>query len=176
MTIIGEPRHWHDKFKFRLEIDDLGSAAFANCSELKADVAKIEYYEGGSLIPFKEPGRMNFADITIERAATTDADLYSWLQITADASRNAGLLSPKFKKNGQIVQLDRDNSRIRIWGLTGLWPTSVTVGSWDNDSDEFTMEQAVLAVDYFYMIKNSGPGSGFLGTLRAAAHASVRTK
>ncbi len=45
----------------------VGSAGFAKCSELSAEVAKVEYHEGGSLIPFKSPGRLTFSDVTLER-------------------------------------------------------------------------------------------------------------
>lgn len=160
MTVIGEPRNWHDKFKFRLELDDFTSAAFQNCTELKASVAKIEYYEGGVLIPFKEPGRLSFDDVTIERACTQDADMYAWLQLTADAAKNSGLVRPQFKKQARIVQLDRNNDRLRIWTLHGMWPTSVTVGSWDNDTDGFTMEQIVLCYDYFTLTRNVDSAGG----------------
>jgi phage tail-like protein len=154
MTIKGQPKHFHHKYRFELQIDNLGSAAFQSCSELKVEIAKIEYYEGGRLTPIKEPGRMTFADLTIERAATTDADLYTWLQITANAASDVGFEVPTFKRGGSIVQKDRDGDVLRRWHLFGLWPTSFTAGAWDNNSDEFTMEQVVLAYDYFKMFQN----------------------
>lgn len=156
MTVIGQPRHFHAKFRFLVEIDGLGSAAFQSCSEISAEIAKIEYYEGGTVIPFKEPGRMSVADITIERAATKDADLYSWFQITSNAALNGGVKSPLFKRGGSIVQFDRDNTRIRTWQLNGLWPMKFVGGAWDNNSDEFTMEQLVLCYDFFQLRKNVG--------------------
>jgi hypothetical protein len=45
--IVGEPKHFHTKFKFQLDIEGIGSMQFQNCSELKVEIAKIEYYEGG---------------------------------------------------------------------------------------------------------------------------------
>lgn len=145
----GEAKHFHHKYKFQLNIDGMGSLQYKSMSELKADVAKIEYYEGGVIVPYKEAGRLSFPDITIERAATDDADMYNWLLETARASTNWGAIFPKYKRGGHIIQLDRDNVQIRTWQLYGLFPISFTAGAWDNTSDEMTIEQLVLAIDYF---------------------------
>jgi phage tail-like protein len=154
MGIIGQPRNFHSKFRFQVEIDGLGSAAFESCSELKAEIAEIAYYEGGVIIPVKEPGKMTYGDITIDRAATKDADLNNWFLATSNAALNGGLKSPLFKRNGSIIQFDRDSSVLRRWGLFGLWPKTFVGGAWDNKSDEFTMEQIVLSIDYFQLKKN----------------------
>lgn len=154
MGIIGQPRHFHNKYKFLVEVDGLGSAAFQSCSELSAEIAKIEYFEGGAIIPDKNPGRMTVADLTVERAATKDADLYNWFLSVSNAALNGGLRSPLFKRNGSIVQLDRDNAVLRRWLVTGLWPTKFVGGAWDNNADEYTMEQVVLCMDFFLLKKN----------------------
>jgi phage tail-like protein len=154
--ILGQPRHYHSKFRFLVEIDGLGSAAFQSCSELTAEVAETTYYEGGSMIPIKEPARMSVADITIERAATQDKDLYTWFTQTANATLNGGVRSPKFKRTASIVQFDRDNRQLRRWLLVGLWPKKFTAGAWDNNSDDFTLEQVVLAFDFFQLRRNVG--------------------
>lgn len=156
VELIGEPRHFHTKHKFRLELDGFknGDVAFAKCSELKVDVAEIAYYEGGMITPHKEPGRLTFSDITLERAVTSDADIYNWLVDTANAATNSGIVSRRFKRGGFIVQYDRDNIVLRKWQLYGLWPKSVTVGAWDNGADELTMETVVLAFDYFVLRRN----------------------
>ena len=67
MAVIGNPRSFHKKFKFIVEIDDIGHAGFQKCSELSVEVANVQYFEGGSLIPNKSPGRLTFADVTLER-------------------------------------------------------------------------------------------------------------
>lgn len=165
MAITGEPKHFHTKFKFQLEIG-MDSMQFQNCSELKADIAKIEYYEGGVIVPYKEPGRMNVADLTIERACTSDSDMYRWLVDVANAASNSGLRSRKFKRDGYVIQYDRDNMVLRRWQIYGMWPTSVTVGSWDNNSDEMTMEQCVLAYDYFVLRENNKVGNAVRDNLQ----------
>ena len=149
MTIIGTPRTFHKKFKFVVEIDGVVSAGFQKCSELSVEVANIEYYEGGALIPQKSPGRLKFADVTLERGATADHDLLDWFEDVADAAANAGLNEPEFKRNLDIVQQDRDGTALRRWSLSGAWPTKFVGGSWDNTSDENVIESVTLTFDFF---------------------------
>jgi phage tail-like protein len=149
MPVIGKPRTFHKKFKFIVEIDGLASAGFQKCSELSVEVANVQYYEGGALIPNKSPGRLTFADVTLERGATSDKDLFTWLTQVADASANAGLVEPKFKRNLDIVQQDRDGSTLRRWTLSGVWPVKFVAGDWDNEADENVIESVTLTYDYF---------------------------
>ena len=51
MPILGNPKSYHHKFKFVVEVDLFGSAAFQKCSELSVEAANVQYFEGGSLIP-----------------------------------------------------------------------------------------------------------------------------
>ncbi|WP_428264542.1 phage tail protein, partial [Haliangium sp.] len=76
--VLGQPRSFYKKFKFVVEIDGFKSAGFHKCSELSVEIAKVEHREGGALIPQKSPGRLSFADITLERGATDDLDAFGW--------------------------------------------------------------------------------------------------
>lgn len=149
MPVIGNPRTFHKKFKFIVEIDGVVSAGFQKCSELSVEVANVQYYEGGSLIPNKSPGRLTFADVTLERGATSDKDLFDWLTQVADAAANVGLNEPEFKRNLDIVQQDRDGSTLRRWSLTGAWPVKFVAGDWDNEADENVIETVTLTYDFF---------------------------
>ena len=149
MTIVGEPVTYHHKYRFRVEIDDFARADFAKCSALEAEVAKVEVWEGGSLTAIKEPGRVTFSDVTLERGATSDQDCYSWFKSVVESYRDAGQVSPDYAKNVDIVQLDRDGSELRRWTLESAWPTKFSAGEWDNSSDEATIESVTLAFRLF---------------------------
>jgi phage tail-like protein len=148
MPIIGAPRSFHKRFSFVIE-SDLANAGFQKCSELSVEVSSIDYYEGGSLIPHKSPGRLKFADITLERGATKDQDLFDWMQQVADAAANAGLVESRYKRNVDIVQQDRDGSTLRRWSIAGAWPVKFVAGAWDNEADENVIESVTLTYDYF---------------------------
>ncbi len=149
MAVIGAPRTFHKKFKFVVEIDGVASAGFQKASELSAEVANVQYFEGGSLIPNKSPGRLTFPDVTLERGATADRNLFDWFAQVADAAANAGLNEPSFKRNLDIVQQDRDGTTLRRWTLHGAWPVKFVAGAWDNEADEKVIESVTLTYDFF---------------------------
>ena len=153
MAIIGNPRSFHKKFKFLIEIDGVAHAGFQKCSELSVEVANVQYYEGGSIIPNKSPGRLTFADLTLERGATQDRDLFDWFQDVAVTASGLGLTGENFKRNLDIVQQDRDGTTLRRWSLSRAWPVKFVAGEWDNESDENVIESVTLAYDFFELVQ-----------------------
>ena len=149
MPVLGTPKSFAQKFAFSIEIDGLVAASFSSCSELSVEAAKVEHWEGGRLIPYKTPGRLTFADITLERGSTRDRAFYDWMNQVADAASGLGLPTPLFKKNLDIVSLDRDGSTLRRWSLYNAWPTKLVAGAWDNASDDVVIESIILTYDNF---------------------------
>jgi phage tail-like protein len=152
MARIGQPRSFFNKFKFLIEIDGITYSGFSKCSELSAELAKIEHYEGGSLIPNKSPGRLSFPDITLERGATSDLELYDWFASVADASAGlggAGLPDDLYKRSFDIVQLERNDVVVQRWSVTNAWPLKFVAGEWDNGADEKVISSVTLAYDFF---------------------------
>lgn len=151
MTIAGAPRVFEDKFKFTVNIAGIAHAKFQTCSELAAEFQKIEYREGGSLIPSaKDPGLLDWDDITLERGAVaTDSDLYNWFVQVADSATNTGLKTPQYKRNFDIEVRDRDAQRLKRWRVVNAWVLRFVAGSWSNDDGtEKTIESVTLAFDY----------------------------
>jgi phage tail-like protein len=153
MAVIGKPRSFHKRFKFICEIDSLGHAGFQKCSELSVEAANVQYFEGGSLIPNKSPGRLTFSDVTLERGATEDHELFDWFQDVAITSSGLGLTDVSYKRNVDIVQQDRDGTTLRRWSLARAWPMKFVAGEWDNESDENVIESVTLTYDYFELVQ-----------------------
>lgn len=150
MPVIGNPRTFHHKYRFVVEIDGVAEAAFQKMGELSAETAEVTYFEGGSLIPVKAAGRVTFADLTLERGAVTeDSDLYDWFREVTDAAANAGLNDPDYKRTLDVVQLDRTGAEVRRYTVYNCWVKTYVAGEWDNESDEVNMEKVTLAFDYF---------------------------
>lgn len=148
-TVIGKTRSFHKKYKFVVEVDSFGASQWQKCSELSSEIAKIEQWEGGSLIPNKSPGRMTFTDVTLERGATDDEDCFDWFQTVGDAVANSGAVDDDYKRGADIVQQNRDGKTLRRWGLLNAWPTKFVAGDWDNTADENVMESLTLTYDSF---------------------------
>lgn len=152
MPIRGNPRSYQKKFLFVVEIEGVESAAFQSCSELSAEVAVIEQWEGGRQTPDKSPGRTSVSDITLERGATDDLDLFEWFKEVIAIGANAGLVDNLYKRDMEIILLNRDGSVRRRWSVTGAWPTKFMAGEWDNDADENVIESVTLAIDGFDVV------------------------
>lgn len=160
MPEVGAPRSFVKKFAYSVEIDGVAHAGFNKFSEPKASFDKIEWREGGSLIPSKSPGLMNFDDVTLERGAVSlDNDLYDWFRQTGNAAlgiatnagdaRGLGANDNGYKRNLDVIQRDRDGTILHRWRFFNAWIVEYMPGDWDNDSSEVSVEKVVLTYDYF---------------------------
>lgn len=150
MATTGAPRIFEDKFSFIVEIDGIAHAGFQKCSELSFEIDKVEYREGGRKHPFKSPGLVNFADITLERGAVADdSDLFDWAEQCASVVEEAGVVETEFRRTFDIVVKDRDGSPLKRWRCTDAWVQKFVAGEWDNDASEKTIESVTIAFDSF---------------------------
>lgn len=142
MPLIASPTLVKQRFRFIVEVGGVQGASplrakFRSCSELSMELGKSEIYHGGSVLPFKMPGRITASDVTLESGATQDGSLYSWF-----AQAAAGIGGGKafaFKRPVSIVEQDRDFSSLNRWHLAAAFPLKFVAGEWDNGSDEFTI-------------------------------------
>lgn len=160
VKILGGQRELFPKHLFLVEVRAGWWAGFQKCSELSYEIAKIEYWEGGSIIPWKVPGRTTFTDITLERGASTSRKFYDWAIQVANASivtdkvtRGAGDSIGTYMESVDIIQLDRDGqTELRVWRCYNAWVQKFVAGDWDNTADEVVIEQLVLTYDYFDLV------------------------
>ena len=149
----GARRKLHGKFKFVVTSNKFGNAQFSKMSELSVEAADIDYFEGGAIIPIKEPGRLTFADVTLERGSSQDFVMHNWFLEVANAAigpGGQGEVTPDYKTDDvAVTQRDRDNRRMREWQLMGAYPKKYVAGDWDNTADEVVIEQLVLRHDWF---------------------------
>ena len=150
MPATGAPRVFEDKFSFIVEIDGVAHAAFNKCSALSMEIQKVEYREGGRKHPYKSPGLVDFEDVTLERGAVADdSDLYDWAEECASIVEDAGVIEDTFRRQMDIVALDRDGTPLKRWRLRDAWVQKFTAGEWDNDANEKTIEAVVITFDSF---------------------------
>ncbi len=150
MAVVGTPRSYFKKFKFVVEIDGIANSGYEKAGPLESETAVIEAWEGGSLVAAaKDPGRVSFTEVVLSRGATRDEDLFRWYKSVSDAARNAGDVDPKYKKNLDIVQQDRDGTTLARWRLVDAWPRRFKAGEWDNTADENVMEEVTLVYRHF---------------------------
>jgi phage tail-like protein len=160
IKLLGSQRQLFPKHQFLVDVKEDMSQGFEKCSELSFDVAKIDYWEGGSMIPWKVPGRVTFADVTLTRGACTSIEFYEWATQVANASvglfptRGWGMPTPGYiVPSIRIKQLDRDGkSVLRAWEVHNAWVQKFIAGEWDNSADGVVIESMTLAYDYFELV------------------------
>lgn len=152
MPIQGTKPSKHNKYAFLVEIPGFASASFQKCSELKRETEIGMIREGGSLIPHKQPGLVTYSDITLERGAFADQDMYAWAEQCGDAAQGSGLVEPEYKRTIDIVQIDRARKPLVRYRLFGAFVKSHSPGDWDNETSEFVVEKLELTFDYYKRI------------------------
>ena len=150
---FGENRDLSLKHKFLLVSNKFGFSEWQKASELSFEIAEVQYFEGGALIPIKVPGRITYSDLTLDRGVSDKFDLHNWALQVGNAALDRGgkgLANPRFKTDDfALIQRELDNETKRAWDVIGAWPKKYVAGDWDNTADEVTMEQLVLVYDYF---------------------------
>ena len=149
MPVVGKARTFHKKYAFTCEIEKIESAHFTKVGPIDIEVADVDQWEGGSLIPIKEPGRVTVADAVCERGvATGDVDLWDWFQQVVKVSANGGNPTPNFKRDAEVIQMDRDATVLRRYNLANAYPKKMVFSDWDNSSDENMLETMTLRYDF----------------------------
>lgn len=64
-----------------------------------------------------------------------------------------GLTDYDNKRNGNIVQQDRDGTTLRKWAIYGAWPVKFVASEWDNESDENVIESVTVSFDWFKLVQ-----------------------
>jgi phage tail-like protein len=150
MPVVGFARTYDRKFSFQLQIAGFDHSGWMKASALEVEIAEIKHYEGGTLIPNKSPGRMEYKDLTLERGAVkNDYDCFNWFAGVGSGVQNVGLSDQFIKRPAFLRQMDRAGIYTRVWALYGCWPKQFTAGEWDNTVDEQVIEKLVLAYDFF---------------------------
>lgn len=157
MASLASARLLHEKFNFIVLIDAIENLFFQKASELSKEVARIDYWEGGALIPIKWPGRVTWSDVTLERGVGTSRDLHDWmLQVVDDEKAGgigAGLQPADFTRGVTLLQRDRTKTlSLRKYKLFGSWPMTYVAGDWDNSVDEVVIETLTITFDRAQMI------------------------
>lgn len=147
----GSPRSFFKRFKFVVEIDGFSYFGFQTCSELSAEVGVVTNREGGALVEDKSPGLLTVPNITLERGATKDEEMFNWFKEVVDMTSGlgSGLPDPQYARSVDIVQQDRDGTELRRWKLASCWPRKFVAGAWDNNAEENVVQSLELVIHTF---------------------------
>lgn len=127
-----QPRYAH---LFQVQFDGISVVEFSKCSEIERIIAIINYAQGGSFYDEKFAGRISFTNITIEGALTVNREFSDWFDQAANAQSQSGLPDDQYKKNFDVVALDRTRVAVERFRCEGSLPAKEKIGPFDNSGD-----------------------------------------
>ncbi len=143
-------------FRFHIEIENFSRFGFQKCSKLQAQTDVVEYREGGqNTTPQKSPGLTKFPNITLERgqilaAGAGDKDIMDWYQQVFDISAKKPGSSPKFRRDVDIVQFNKEGDEVARWRVVEAWPAEASPhGDFDAMQSDNSIESMTLAHEGF---------------------------
>lgn len=134
-------RQPYRNFNFRVEIDGIGEAQFAEVDVPDAEIAAVEYREGADKTSAtrKLPGRVSYGNVVLKRGITADLSLYQWFRAVAN-----GDFQPR---NVAIILLDAERQPVRRWVARDAWPTKWVGPGLNAKNNEVAIETMELAVE-----------------------------
>jgi len=128
-------------YNFRVEIDGIGEAQFAEVVVPTAEIAVVEYREGADKTSAtrKLPGRVSYGNAVLKRGITADLSLYQWFRAVSQ-----GDFQPR---NVMIVLLDAQRQDVRRWLARDAWPVKYEGPALNAKNNEVAIELLELAVE-----------------------------
>jgi phage tail-like protein len=128
-------------FNFRVEIEGVEAAGFSEVVVPEAEVAVVEYREGGDreLSVRKLPGLVRYGNVVLKRGISRDLTLYQWFRaiVRGDLQR----------RDVAIVLADREHEPVRRWLVRGAWPCKYEGPALNAKSNEVAIETLELACE-----------------------------
>lgn len=127
-------------FRFRLEIDNIASAAFSEVQIGATTTDVVEYREGTDPPHVRKlSGLTRYGNVTLKRGVTSSLDLYKWHEAIV-----AGQLLSQRRKVVIVVQDESGSDQARFV-VTDAWPVRYEVGALDAKGNEVLIETLELA-------------------------------
>lgn len=124
-------------FNFRVEIDGIALASFAEVSGLVSETAVIEYRTGDSQTTRKLPGLTKYGNIVLKRGITLDLSLWQW--------RRSVVQGKPERRNGSIVLVDEAGKDMLRFDFVQGWPCKWEGPTFRAGSNEVAIETLEIA-------------------------------
>jgi len=141
MAATGQRVDPYRNFNFKVEIDNVTQAGFADCSGFGATNDPIEYREGGDTTTDRKlPGKTKYTNIVLKWGLTDNHDLYDWFNNIVQ-----GVVD---RRNGSIVVYDLDGVTEKVrWNFFQAWPTKYDAPDFSAKANDVAIDTLELAVE-----------------------------
>ncbi len=122
-------------FRFKVEIDGIQTASFAEATIPDTSTDSVDYREGTDL-PFQKKlsGLTKFGNITLKKGLTDSLDLYQWRKSVEDTG------AIKARKNISLVLIDEEGNDKARWDIVEAWPTKYSPSGFSAKANEVVIE------------------------------------
>jgi len=135
-------------FRFKVALDQIEVADFAEVHGLTATTDVLEYSEGGINEQFhKLIGGTRFAPIELAFGTSSSTELYDWVKKALDGAIE--------RKNGSIMAINQDGTVVARWEFRGAWPMRYEGPKLGHPMGETAIGRLVLAHSGFFLQKES---------------------
>jgi phage tail-like protein len=122
-------------FRFKVEIDGLHFASFAEATVADSTTDTVEYREGTDPTTVRKlSGLTKYGNVTLKKGLTDNMDLYNWRKQVVETGASAA------RKNVSIVLMDEEGADKARWNLVEAWPTKYDPSGFNAKGNEVIIE------------------------------------
>lgn len=122
-------------FRFRVEIDGITTAAFAEATIPDSTIDPVEYREGTDPTTLRKlSGLTKYGNITLKKGLTDSMDLYDWIKQIQQTG------AVKARKNMSLILIDEEGNDKARWDIVEAWPTKYDVTDFNAKGNEVLIE------------------------------------
>ncbi len=122
-------------FRFRVEIDGIQTAAFAEATIPDSTTDPVEYREGtDATTPRKLSAMTKYGNISLKKGLTDSLELYQWKK-TVEQKGASGA-----RKNISLILVDEEGNDKARWDIVEAWPTKYDASDFNAKGNEVIIE------------------------------------
>jgi phage tail-like protein len=135
----GQRNDPYRNFRFKVAIDGIQIAGFAEATIPDSTTDPVEYREGTDPTHQRKlSGLTKYGNITLKKGLTDSLDLYNWrLQV-----EQLGALSNR--KNLSLILIDEEGTEKAQWDVVEAWPTKYSPSGFSAKANEVVIETLEL--------------------------------
>lgn len=127
---------------FVIDIENVGSAGFSECTGLTMENDPIEYREGNEPTTHvrKLPGLEKYGNITFKRGFTKDKRLWNWRKAVIDGKIE--------RASGTIILRDETLNPVLTWKFFEAWPSKLEGPNFNAKTNDIAIETMTIVVEW----------------------------
>ena len=136
----GERNDPYRNFRFKVEIDGIQTASFAEATIPDSTTESVDYREGTDLPHQRKlSGLTKYGSITLKKGITDSMDLYNWKKQVEDFG------AIKARKSISLILIDEEGNDKAQWNILEAWPTKY-------DSSDFSAKANDVVIETFEIL------------------------